>query len=84
MAAHSSPTVKLFLQEATPGRALCIASLKRAPSAADRERIAQTGCTLRNAVGNIVTLACDRASLARLIDWDGVRSVELSTPLYPE
>ena len=84
MAAHLSPTVKLFLQQKAPGRALCIASLKRAPSAADRERIGQTGCTLRNAVGDIVTLACDRASLARLIEWEGVRSIELSAPLYPE
>lgn len=84
MPAHLSPLVKMFLAQPSPGQALFIAGLKREPSEADRKRIEQTGCTLRNAVGNIATLAGDAQSVARLIAWEGVRSIEMSAPLYPE
>lgn len=84
MPAHLSPLVKLFLAQPAPGQALFIAGLKRTPSDADRKRIEQTGCTLRNTVGNIATLAGDQESVARLIAWEGVRSIEMSAPLYPE
>jgi hypothetical protein len=84
MAVHLSPSVKLYLQEPAGDRVVAIAALKRAPTKADRERLAHTGCTLRGVAGDTVTLACDRAGLARLIEWDGVVSVDLSAPLYPE
>ncbi len=84
MSAHLSPLVKMFLAQPAPGQALFIAGLKRAPSPADRQRIEQTGCLLRNTVGNIATLAGDQESLARLIAWEGLRSIEMSAPLYPE
>jgi hypothetical protein len=84
MSAHLSPLIKLFLAQPAPGQALFIAGLKRAPSEADRKRIEQTGCMLRNTVGTIATLAGDQESLARLIEWEGVRSIEMSAPLYPE
>jgi hypothetical protein len=84
MPAHLSPLVKLFLAQPSQGQALFIAGLKQTPSEADRQRIEQTGCTLRNTVGNIATLAGNQQSIARLAAWEGVQSIELSAPLHPE
>lgn len=84
MPAHVSPTVKLFLADESAGPSVFLVSLTRPPTPEDYETLRRTGCTLRGTVGDIVTLECARDSLQRLAAWTGVRSIELSGPLYPE
>jgi hypothetical protein len=84
MQAHVSPEVKLFLAESAPDQALFLIGLKHPATADDRQRIESFGCIVRGVVGDVMTVACSRAALNRLIGWDGVRAVELSAPLHPE
>jgi len=84
MPAHLSPAAKLFLADESVGPAVFLVSLRRPPTTEDYETLRRTGCTVRGTVGDIVTLECHRDSLQRLAAWSGVRSIELSGPLYPE
>ena len=86
MPAHLSPELKLFMKTASDGeRCRLIASLKRNADAEDLARLAgSTGCEVRQHRGELMTLECDRAALEQLARWPGLRSLEMSGPLFPE
>lgn len=86
MPAHLSPELKLFMQTAADDeRCQLIVSLKHSTDAVDLTRLAaSTGCDVRQHSGELLTLECDRAALEKLARWPGLRSMELSGPLFPE
>ncbi len=86
MPVHLAPDLKFMLQDVKLPQAplRLMVAVKPEVGAQATPQLEALGCTVRGRVGDVLTLECDLATLARLAQSPLLLSIELGGPLYPE